>query len=268
MMLSLPAGTVLGFPARARPMDDESAETPFNEPEAGPTWAERAQLDPLGAVLDPADTRGGKNRLIDHAHKYALGRAAGDVRGARVLDFGCGTGRLSEWFVRSGASVDGVDVTPEMVAVAQTVVPQGRFQTIDASTLPFANGHFDLIVSVAVLQYYVGTDASITRELARVLRKGGQLLAIEQVTDSDLGRGGTPADYDQMLRAAGFRVDEISMIRISDSKILAFAQRLPVLAGLPTLPWLMTLEARRRAGVPLTGYRYADALFRATRAAD
>jgi SAM-dependent methyltransferase len=244
-------------------MDDEPAEIRFDRPESGPTWAERARLEPLAAVLDPADTRGGKNRLIDRVHKLALGRALGDLRGATALDFGCGTGRLSDWLVRRGASVVGVDVTPEMVTVARSNIPHARFETIDGRTLPFADGCFDVVVSAYVLQYYVGGDGSIANELARVVRTGGRLVGIEQVTDGDIGRGGPASAYTEMLESVGFRVLDVSMIRMSDSRILAIEQRLPVFARLPLVPWLMTREAERHARVPLKDGRYADAVFRA-----
>jgi SAM-dependent methyltransferase len=245
-------------------MDDESAETPLDRPETGPTWAERAQLAPLAAVLDPADTRGAKNRLIDRVHKLALARAVGNVRNAVALDFGCGTGRLSDWLVRRGASVVGVDVTPEMVAVARANVPHARFETIDGQSLPFADRSFDLIVCSYVLQYYVGRADSIASELARVLQNGGRLVAIEQVTDSDIGRGASAASYERMFNSAGLPVRDWSMIRTSDSRILTIQRRLPVLARLPGVTWLMTQEAAR-ASLPLDQGRYADAVFRATR---
>src|SRR5262249_19650637 len=146
--------------------------------------------DPLAGVLDPADTRGGKNRLIDRVHKLALGRAAGDVRRSRALDFGCGTGRLSQWLVDRGADVDGVDVTPEMLAAARGRVRGARSHEIGGETLPFDEGSFDLVVTAYVLQYYVGKPSPIPAEIARVLRPGGRLVAIEQITDGDIGRGG------------------------------------------------------------------------------
>jgi SAM-dependent methyltransferase len=233
--------------------------------EGGQSWTELAALDPLAGVLDPADTRGGKNRLIDRAHKRALGRAAGDLGGLRVLDFGCGTARLSEWLVRRGATVDGVDVTPEMLAVARTRVPGARFHETDGTTLPFDEGRFDLAVTAYVLQYYVRTASPIPGEIARVLRAGGRLLAIEQITDSDIGRGGTSAQYERTLAAAGLDVDATSVVRTSDSRLVGIASGHPFVSRLPFVPLLVNEEARRRANAPLTDGRYADALFSATR---
>jgi ubiquinone/menaquinone biosynthesis C-methylase UbiE len=234
--------------------------------EGGQSWVELAQLDPLASVLDPADRRGGKNRLIDRVHKRALGKALGNIDESAVLDFGSGTGRLSEWLVRHGARVEGVDITAEMVAVARTSVPQARFQTIDGATLPFDDGQFDAIVTAYVLQYYVAGDGAVPRELARVLHGGGELVAIEQVADDEIGRGGTVAAYEEMLRAAGFHLLDVEMIRIGDARLVAVAQRFPIFARLPIVPRLVTLEAKRHADVPLTNGRYADVVFRAAKA--
>jgi ubiquinone/menaquinone biosynthesis C-methylase UbiE len=234
--------------------------------EGGQSWVELAQLDPLASVLDPADRRGGKNRLIDRVHKRALGRALGNVDGSTVLDFGCGTGRLSAWLVGHGARVEGVDITPEMVAVARTRVPQARFQTIEGATLPFGDGQFDAVVTAYVLQYYVAGDAAVPRELARVLRGGGKLVAIEQVAEDEIGRGGTIAAYEAMFGAAGLRSLDVELIRVGDSRLVAVAQRFPTFARLPIVPRLVTIEAKRQASVPLTNGRYADVVFRAAKA--
>jgi SAM-dependent methyltransferase len=267
MMLSLPAGTMLEPPGPGRaPMDDESAEKSFKEPEAGPTWRERAQLGPLEAVLDPSSQAGRKNHLVDRIHKRALSRAVGNVEGAAVLDFGCGTGRLSDWLARHGARVEGVDATDEMVAAAKANVPEVHFQTIASTELPFADRQFDLVVTAYVLQYYVDPDASTVRELERVLAHGGKLVAIEQVADDELGRGGTVTAYDDMFRGAGLDLADIEMIRLSDSRIAAVAERLPALARIPWLPWLVAVETRSRKGVLLTDGRYADVVFCATKA--
>jgi SAM-dependent methyltransferase len=233
--------------------------------EAGTTWSELARLDPLAAVLDPEDSRGRKNRLIDRVHKRALASAVGDLRGARVLDFGCGTGRLARWLVEHRAEVEGVDVTPEMIEVARSMVPDARFHAIAGTTLPFGDDSFDLAVTAYVLQYYVDDDASVVRDIARVLRPSGRLVAIEQVTQSDIGRGATVQAYERMLSHAGFAGNTTSLIRNGESHVLGIAARVPLVSRLPAVPWLVMREAARDRDAPLSGGRYADALFDAVK---
>jgi SAM-dependent methyltransferase len=229
--------------------------------EGGLSWSELARNDPLAAVLDPADTRGIKNRLIDRVHKRALRRAVEDVSGMEVLDFGCGTGRVTEWLARRGAIVTGVDTTAEMVEVARRRTHGVNIVLLDGTRLPFPHERFDLLVSVYVLQYYVDGDGSIPRELSRVLRSGARLLAIEQVADEDIGRGGSVSAYEAMFRDAGLSVTNVETIRLGDSAVIRAVSRYRGFERLPGLPRSIRWEARRQLGRPLTGGRYADALF-------
>jgi SAM-dependent methyltransferase len=81
-------------------------------------------------------------------HVYDLVVREADLRGQRVLDLGCGTGRLSTTLAEQDvARVWGVDASPEMLAVARRNVPssvglkEGR-----AERLPFRDGWFDRTV--------------------------------------------------------------------------------------------------------------------------
>jgi SAM-dependent methyltransferase len=229
--------------------------------EADASWAELARLDPLAAVLDPADAAGAKNRAIDRVHKRALRRTVRNLRGKAVLDFGCGTGRLSDWLVTQGAIVEGVDVTPEMVEVARRRVSHARFQVIEGPMLPFPDGRFELVITAYVLQYYVHDDRTMHKELTRVLCPGGRLVAIEQVAADDIGRGGTIQAYERMLEEGGTPLVEARTIRVGDSRIIGAVQRHPALCRVPALPRLIEWEARFLRDLPLTSGRYADVVF-------
>lgn len=64
-----------------------------------------------------------------------------------VLDLGCGTGNSSEPFVREGLRVTGIDISPEMIAVARRKLPEATF--IEADFTTFSLGRtFDLVVSI------------------------------------------------------------------------------------------------------------------------
>ena len=106
--------------------------------------------------------------------------------GDRVLDLGCGAGRHAFEALRRGATVVALDTgaaelrgVREMVAAMQAAgeVPAGaRAVTVcgDATAMPFADGAFDRVIAAEVLEH-IPADARALREIARVLRPGGQL---------------------------------------------------------------------------------------------
>lgn len=98
--------------------------------------------------------------------------------GDRVLDCGCGLG----WFLEvAGRLYDcalyGVDVDPHRLArAAREVAPRSHLTVASADCLPFGEGAFDKVVLSEVLEH-VADDASVMREVRRVLAPGG-LVAI------------------------------------------------------------------------------------------
>jgi len=77
----------------------------------------------------------------------------GDLRGRRVLDIGCGTGRLAAALVEEArAKVWGIDESREMVAVARETVPAGvGIRQGTAEQLPFRDGWFDRVTMSLVI---------------------------------------------------------------------------------------------------------------------
>ncbi|MBI4213521.1 MAG: methyltransferase domain-containing protein [Chloroflexi bacterium] len=95
----------------------------------------------------------------------------------RVLDVGCGTGTLAARVAESGYEVNGVDLSPGMLAQAARRGLTGVFAA-SATALPFADGTFDLALSVATL-HHLETRVRVARtisEMARVVRRGGHVL--------------------------------------------------------------------------------------------
>jgi ubiquinone/menaquinone biosynthesis C-methylase UbiE len=234
------------------------------QPPEGPSWGRLADRSGLAAVLDPADTVGIKNRLIDRVHKRALGRALGKTSGLRVLDFGCGNGRLSVWLAGRGARVTGIDATPEMIESARRSAPHVSFQHFDGSAIPLADASIDAVISAYVLQYYVadtGTYVGFLREFRRVLAPSGRVAMVEQVTNGSIGRGGVLEQYIDGLREAPFTIDHIRPVRAGGSRIVELAQSWPRLERLALFEMLLPLEARLLAGSRLRGDAYIDYLF-------
>jgi len=106
------------------------------------------------------------------------------VAGARILEFGCNVGATSIVLARMGGQVTGVDVERKYVELARlNAASYGFARNIDfqhtpfSTSLPFGDGHFDLIVCNSVLEYVRCCDlAPSLRELDRLLKVGGLIL--------------------------------------------------------------------------------------------
>lgn len=132
--------------------------------------------------------------------------------GARVLDAGCGTGRVAQWLHRNGFECVGVDVDEAMLAEARRAAPEIRWIQADLATLDLAEhglaGAFDLVVCAGNVIPLVaaGTEATVVATLANALRPGGLL-----VTGFGLDAAHLPlneptvtlADYDAWCADAG-----------------------------------------------------------------
>jgi ubiquinone/menaquinone biosynthesis C-methylase UbiE len=105
-----------------------------------------------------------------------------DLRGRRVLDLGCGTGRLSATLAEQGiARVWGVDASTEMLAVARERLPASvGLKQARADELPFRDGWFDRVVMWLVV-HLVDRPAAF-REVARVLVPDGRLAVVTFAT--------------------------------------------------------------------------------------
>lgn len=149
-------------------------------------WVRLGEADPLWAVYVAADKRGGR---WDTEQFLATGRrdVAASVawleelgagpRWGRVLDFGCGAGRLSQALAELADEVVGVDVSPPMLEVARELDPDGRctFVLNESQDLGrFPASSFDLVYSELVLQHLpAAVIDGYLAEFVRVLRPGG-----------------------------------------------------------------------------------------------
>ena len=105
-------------------------------------------------------------------------RAAGDVRGQRVIDLGCGEGRFCRMLAERGAHMTGIDLCPAMIEAAEALrVNDERYAVGDMENLKnFASDSFDLAVSYITLVDVHDLGASL-RETYRVLRPDGRFIA-------------------------------------------------------------------------------------------
>lgn len=147
----------------------------------------------------------------------ALALSTGDAP-RRVLDLGCGTGYLLRRLARElpqAMEMAGIDPAPAMVDVALAASAgeaRIRLSSGVAEDLPFADGHFDLVVSTTSFDHWVDQQAGL-RECARVLVPGGRLVLVDQFSNwlvptllfSRRGKARTPQRADRLLTAAGFK---------------------------------------------------------------
>lgn len=128
-----------------------------------------------------------------YAERFAqLARSGADVHGearfverlaapgARILDAGCGTGRVAIRLSQRGFRVDGVDVDPSMLKVAKREEPSIIWERADLSALgDVLPGPYDVVVAAGnVLPLLeAGTEAAAIAALSARLTAGGLLVA-------------------------------------------------------------------------------------------
>ncbi len=166
--------------------------------------------------------------------KYVADRAP--LRGAKVLDIGCGGGLLSEALAREGAEVTAIDLAPELVKVARLhglesgVSVDYRVQAAEdlAAEQPEA---YDVVTCMEMLEH-VPDPGAIIEACRRLLKPGGQLFlstinrtpaafAVAVVGAEYIARllpRGThhyqdfikPAELGRWLREAGLQLQDVS----------------------------------------------------------
>jgi len=139
-------------------------------------FSEKYQTDFLKLLLPV-------NAFLFSRRKKVL-KLAGNVKGKKILDVGCGSGVFIIDFVKNGANVAGVDYSQKMLGLARKEIaryrlPKSKYELIkaDATKLPFLNRRFDLVLATGLTDYL--TDAQnekFLEEAARVLKRNGSLI--------------------------------------------------------------------------------------------
>ncbi|MER7112778.1 class I SAM-dependent methyltransferase [Streptomyces sp. NPDC000229] len=143
----------------------------------------------------------------------------GDVRGKSVLDLASGTGFYSREFKRRGATeVLGIDISSEMVAVAQGLEerdPLGvRYEVGDVAELRPLEQRFDIVLGVQLLNYAedIATTERMCRNAHRSLKPGGEFFLLNQSPDFRFD-GPTPERYGFRSELTGAEVETGPQVR-------------------------------------------------------
>jgi len=119
--------------------------------------------------------------------KEFLFRVLGPLAGKNVLDVGCGDGLFSVQLAKVGASVVGMDISPEAIAVSRRraeidgVGDKTTFVCgpIEAATV--SGAQFDVVVGIAILHHVIADLEDLVPRLVSFAKPGGQVAFIEPV---------------------------------------------------------------------------------------
>jgi SAM-dependent methyltransferase len=207
----------------------ESAEITRSQVEATLTPRERLALSQrtLTRYLSPPEA-------TPYPLEYAF-HVLGDVRGRRVVDFGCGSGANSVLLARRGASVVGIDISISLLQIGQErlaangVAGEANFVVGSAHDLPLAAGSVDVVFGIAILHHL--DLEMVAREVHRVLKPGGRAIFQEPVRNSRVLRW--------LRRLIPYRAPDISPFErpLTDRELRTFAGRFSSVRARPfTLP--------------------------------
>lgn len=154
------------------------------------------------------------------------------LKGKRILDVGCGGGIFSEALALKGATVTGIDVNADLIAVAASHALDNKISIQYESTLieDFDAPAFDIVVCMELLEH-ISNPALLINHCARLLKSGGALflstinrtlkaygsaiIAAEYLLKllprqtHDFDKFMTPAELATLLRKAGLQLETL-----------------------------------------------------------
>lgn len=142
----------------------------------------------------------GEANLIERLLHSPLNRTQA-AQPYRVLDAGCGTGRMAIELARRGMLIVGVDLDEVMLTQARAKAPLLDWRLGDLSTI-LLEGQFDAIVLAGNVMIYLtpGTEAATLANLVNYLKPGGLLVAAFELTPPPWSQL-TLERYDQLTEA-------------------------------------------------------------------
>ncbi|QGU04565.1 Magnesium-protoporphyrin O-methyltransferase [Corynebacterium comes] len=160
-------------------------------PDHSENYARRWQM-----MIDQGQDIDGEARLID----------ALVPRAARILDAGCGQGRVGGYLAARGHEVVGTDIDPVLIGYARDRYPDATWVVGDLSADEIPEGDFDLAVSTGNVMGFLAADGRLPAlsNIARSLHSGGRF-----VVGFGAGRGWGFDDFLATAREAGLEPENV-----------------------------------------------------------
>ena len=103
------------------------------------------------------------------------------LEGLKVLDVGCGNGRDCKYIFQQEFHVRGIDLSKNMLSIAQELVPDVQFEIMDLTNITYPENSYDGIISNCSLFHVPAEELPKTLDsFSKVLKPNGKLLLILQ----------------------------------------------------------------------------------------
>jgi SAM-dependent methyltransferase len=207
-MARLPCGTV----PRLVPIVLPEQRPPVPPAELVHRVAGHFRADEVEQVLRDFDEGASKSVRWLERGLAAVGRSFVDFE--RLLDFGCGPGRIMRWLgpLADELELHGVDIDADAIEWAERHIPYARFAVAPHEPpMPYPAGHFDLVINHSVFTHLDGSMQDLwLAELRRVTRPGAMVLLtvhgtrhVQTVVRQFRDAGEDPEPYLRQLETEG-----------------------------------------------------------------
>jgi magnesium-protoporphyrin O-methyltransferase len=135
------------------------------------TWERLTSDAPVSRIRQTV--RQGRDRM----RALMLSRLPADLTGLRILDAGCGPGVMTAELAARGASVVGVDISPQLVAIAEARLDpahRARVRLVAGDMTDPDLGHFDAVMAMDSLIYYAEDD--LVQAVEGLMARSGQVV--------------------------------------------------------------------------------------------
>lgn len=143
-----------------------------------------------------------------------------EFSGARVLEIGCGNGRVTAMYAHAPKLAVGIEPDAVCAAEACRTVPEARFACASGMALPFADKTFDVVLFTLSLHHHPDPSSALV-EAARVTRPGGRILVLEPKPESEVQRFCNIFESeDHRLEAAADALERTSLSLLGDGDFM------------------------------------------------